>query len=370
MHTNQCQIVARTLLRSTGGQPCNRDANSNSITPHLGYRYFLFSQVQADSSCPFGTTMYSFKNVAARLLHRRISLASARSATSSIVQTVHFSVLSSLQPSHVPSSTALPTPTRVHSFSSLQNFKPIPPESLSSEVAEGILDLTRFYCRFGISGQRFQALAREPDLPLIERWQLMMEIYVTTQIHVIAGLGYDSNAEGLNVYALHLAQCLQKVDPTMQQLFLELRRDTWRDIVGTVFKLDPKDIPVISVVDARALMHKVSSKMVEPDILLNIQNRTATIRHADEEMELIMKHKMLQQILIDEVYLGGSPSFVEEAGFGAGEIGYVKIQCALADHEGDPLMASYASSSMIKILAAAGVDVDNIKGPGIGCTPA
>jgi hypothetical protein len=312
--------------------------------------------------------MYSLKNVAAGLLNRRITL--ARACSVSFAQTIHSSVSSSRKPHEEHLSSPLSTPKLVQSFSSLQNFKPIPPESLSSEVAEGILDLTRFYCRFGISAQRFQALAKEPDLPLIERWQLMMEIYVTTQIHVIAGLGYDSNAEGLNVYALHLAQCLQNVDPTMQQLFTELRRDTWRDIVGTVFKIDPKDIPVISIVDARALMHKVSSKMMEPDILLNIQNRSANVRHADEEMELVMKHKLLQQILIDEVYLGGSPSFVEEAGFGSGEIGYVKIQCALSDHEGDPLMASYASASMIKILEAAGIDVDNIKGPGIGCTPA
>ena len=255
------------------------------------------------------------------------------------------------------------------SFSVFQDFKPKAPESLTVEIAEGILDLTQFYCRYGISGQQLRHLASVPNLTTIERWQQMMEVYVTTQIHVIAGLGYESNPEGLNEYALHLAQVIDTTDDTMKELFGEIRRDTWRGVVGIVFQIDPKDIPSLPIEEARELMHKVSNKMVDPDILLSIQNQTANIHHDDEQTMLQMKHMVLQKVLVNDVYLGGSPSLVEQIGFGSGAIGYAKVQCALSDHEGDPIMANYASTSMVKILSAAGIDVDKIEGPGLSTNP-
>jgi hypothetical protein len=255
------------------------------------------------------------------------------------------------------------------SFSVFQDFKPKPPESLTVEIAEGILDLTQFYCQYGISGQQFRYLASVPNLSTIERWQQMMEVYVTTQIHVVAGLGYESNAEGLNAYALHLAQVIEKTDDTMKELFAEIRRDTWRGVVGTVFQIKPKDIPILPIEQARELMHRVANRMVDPDILLSIQNQTASIQHDDEQVVLQMKHMILQKILVDDVYLGGSPSLVEQIGFGSGASGYVKVQCALSDHEGDPIMANYASTSMMKILSAAGIDIDKIEGPGLSTNP-
>jgi len=64
------------------------------------------------------------------------------------------------------------------------------------------------------------------------------------------------------------------------------------------------------------------------------------------------------------VYLGGEPSLVEEGGFGPGAIGYAKAQCAMADHEADPLVAQYAASSMQKIWEAAGLDMEAIQKAG------
>jgi hypothetical protein len=246
-----------------------------------------------------------------------------------------------------------------------EEFKPRPPQSLSSDMAEGIVDATHFYIRHGISGQRLKILA-DLDLPVVVKWQKMMEIYLTTQVHVTAGLGYSPDDEGLNLYARHLAVCIQTSDSTMKELFTEVRRDTWREVVGTTFHLDAKDIPVLSIVDARNLMHKISSKMIEPDLLVEIQQRTAKITGPDPNIVLQEKHKILQDILVSQVYLGGAPSLVEQVGFGTGAQAYAKLQCAMTDHEGDPLIAEYASSAMMKVLRASGIDVNNISGPGLG----
>jgi hypothetical protein len=311
--------------------------------------------------------IYASVNTVINTMNRRSSVLLARSSKKFVIdvrsqrQTAVSLYRSSIIPTHVRLS--------YRSFSSLHNFKPIAPESLTSEIAEGILDLTQFYCRFGVTSQQLRHLAAIPDISVIDRWQQMLEIYVTTQMHVVAGLGYESNAEGLNEYARQFLEVVQKMDETMKQLLFEIRRDTWRGVVGTVFHIDPKDIPVLTIEEARELMHKVSNKMVDPDMLLSIQNRTANVRHDNPDIELQMKHQVLQKILVEDVYIGGSPSLIEQAGFGTGGIGYAKVQCALSDHENDPIMANYASTAMVKILSAAGIDIDKIEGPGLSCNP-
>ena len=112
-------------------------------------------------------------------------------------------------------------------------------------------------------------------------------------------------------------------------------------------------------------MHKISSKMMEPDLLLKIQQLTAKVQGADENALLQEKHSILQATILTDVYMCGSPSLVEESGFGSGASGYAKLQCAMTDHEGDPLMAEYASTAMLKLLKAAGIDVESMSGPGL-----
>lgn len=258
---------------------------------------------------------------------------------------------------------AAPTSSRISSqvrfFSDPGEFKPKAPDALTTEMAEGIVETTKFYCLHGISKQRFHTLAKE-DVSIQRRWAKMMEIYLQTQAHVIAGLGYKPNEEGLQMYAMHLQVFISKTDVTMRELFMDVRRETWHDIVATTFQLDSSDIPILSIVDARNVMHKVTSKMIEPDTLLAIQHRTAKIQNESKEIEMADRHAALQEVLIDRVYMSGNPSLLEEEGFGTGVEGYAKMQCALTDHEGDPLITQYSSSALVKILDAAGIDFNDM----------
>lgn len=152
----------------------------------------------------------------------------------------------------------------------------------------------------------------------------------------------------------------------MRDLFTEVRRDTWRELVATCFDLKVEDIKTLDIVEARSLMHKVSSRMIAPEILQQIQTACARIPdNADQELEIAMKHQVLQDVIVNHVYLGGSPSLVEDSGFGPGAAGYAKLQCAMSDHEGDPLIAEYATAAMMKIWSAAGLDVSSVTGPGL-----
>ena len=144
-------------------------------------------------------------------------------------------------------------------------------------MAEGIADATHFYIRYGLSHRRLQQLAEDTTMPVVDKWQKMMEIFLTTQLHVIAGMGYGASEQGLTQYAQDLAKCLSEADATTAEVLRDVRRDTWRALVATCFDLDVTDIPSLSIVDARNLMHKVSSKMIEPDTLLEIETKTSQI---------------------------------------------------------------------------------------------
>jgi len=72
-----------------------------------------------------------------------------------------------------------------------------------------------------------------------------------------------------------------------------------------------------------------------------------------------MKHQVIQDVVVNQVYLGGSPSLVEELGFGTGDRGYALMQYVMCYHENDPLCMQYTSSAMVKIWKAAGLDLSN-----------
>ena len=142
----------------------------------------------------------------------------------------------------------------------------------------------------------------------------------------------------------------------------------------------------LSIVDARNIMHKVSLRMLEKDILEKVSQRCASTTRAatsasddsnttsslteaehNLQLEFARKHTIVQEVMVTDVYLSSSssdssssskPSLVEECGFGTGEAGYVRLQYALAEHQGDPLITQYVGTAIMQLLQAAGIDME------------
>ena len=76
------------------------------------------------------------------------------------------------------------------------------PFSLTKEIAVGIQDSTALFIKHGVGMQKLQMIAKEAGNTetLVNRWQRMMEAYLGTQVHVLAGLGYQPNENGLREY--------------------------------------------------------------------------------------------------------------------------------------------------------------------------
>jgi hypothetical protein len=83
----------------------------------------------------------------------------------------------------------------------------------------------------------------------------------------------------------------------------------------------------------------------------------------------MMKHEVLQDVIINVVYMGGSPSLTEECGFGKGAQAYAKIQCAMSDHESDPLIGQYVTAALMRVWEAAGLNLNEAVPGGLGQGP-
>jgi len=257
------------------------------------------------------------------------------------------------------------------SFSSLppddpqSQFQPSPPKALNMEMALGIQDANQLFLKHGVGRQRLKLLGEDPNMPLIFKWQRMMQIYLGMQLHTVAGLGYQANEQGIMTYTQQLAQFVSTCEPAVQDRFREVGRTTWRDMLVNTFELDDelasgKYDEELGVVDARNASHKVASKLIEPEILEAVATRCGQLpSDSDPEVEKGMKHQVIQDVVVNQVYIGGSPSIVEELGYPSGEKGYALMQYVMSYHESDPLCMEYTASSMEKLWRAAGLDLGN-----------
>ena len=166
------------------------------------------------------------------------------------------------------------------------------------------------------------------------------------------------------MYNQHVAMFMQTADPATQEELRINTRDVWRHVLATTFNISIEEIEKseMSIVEARNAMHKVSQKMQDPATLESIAQKSALLKTSgDAMMDMAMKHQVVQDTLVHEVYLGGDPTLVEECGFEKGEKGYVFMQCVMSEHQSDPLIAQYVGAGMMQIMKAAGIDLNELQ---------
>jgi hypothetical protein len=212
--------------------------------------------------------------------------------------------------------------------------------------------------------------SEQGNVPLIDRWQKIIQVYLQTQIAVIQLLGYAPNEHGITLYTQHLSQAKAMSSPEVQETLRTASRDTYRMVLGGAFGLDlvteQNEKGEMSIVDARNMMYKVSLRMQDPAVLEKVAKATSQAVGMNdspeaESIELANKNTTIQKIVLHDVYLAGSPSLVEECGFGGGEEGYIRMQGSLAEYQDDPLIHQYVGGATVKLLESAGIDMNSLK---------
>jgi len=289
-----------------------------------------------------------------------------------------------------------------------------PPESLTIETILAIQEVMKFYILHGIGKYKLGQIAAanttttttdDTSSSLVERWQRMIAIYLETQCRAISLMGYSPDEYGITRYTQQVQRVMSVSSPSEQEEVRLAGRDTYRLVLSSAFATTVPNLlneqntkkggGELSIVDARNIMHKVSLRMLETEILEKVSKRCAAAAAAargaagasahggdgnassstDEEndlqLEFARKHTIVQEVMVTDVYLSSSdgggdatttttsrPSLVEECGFGTGEAGYVRLQYALAEHQGDPLITQYVGTAIMQLLQAAGIDME------------
>mmetsp|Transcript_36008 Transcript_36008/g.77628 ORF Transcript_36008/g.77628 Transcript_36008/m.77628 type:complete len:347 (+) Transcript_36008:58-1098(+) len=250
--------------------------------------------------------------------------------------------------------------------------------SLSPEAGLGAQDAMKLFIEHGLGKQKLQLIAAEKandnNSPLVSRWQKMIATYLETQCHVISLLGYQPNEQGIALYTQQLTESLRLASPDVQDQLRVAGRDTYRMVLSAAFNLpslieESKTKGELSVVDARNMMHKVSLRMQDPEVLEKVAKLcSVSVAMNDspeaKQIDLARKHTVVQNVMVEDVYLTdkeGSVSLVQELGFGEGEEGYIRMQSALAEHQGDPLITQYVGAAMMKLLTSAGIDMEALQ---------
>ena len=215
----------------------------------------------------------------------------------------------------------------------------------------------------------------------------MISCYLEAQCHVMGLMGYPPDERGLSTYAQHVQSAMSLSSPDVQERLRVSMRDTYRHALAGAFDLphlldEMRDRGELSIAEARDIMHRVSLRMLDPDVLNKVRERCDRLAPLPSSSssssssgtegigtDLARRHTVVQEVMVADVYLsptssatgGGTAAattLVEDFGFGPGESGYVRMQCALAEHQGDPLIAQYVGAAILKLLDAAGIDVE------------
>jgi len=236
---------------------------------------------------------------------------------------------------------------------------PLSPVEINSDILQGVQSSLNLILRYGVGEQRL-ASVRDMEIgidSLVQRWQNMMEIFLGAQVHTIVGLGYSPDEMGLAKYKNDVATFLQSAPPVEQESHRTRERDLWRYVVLTAFGVEPEETAELTIIEARDIMFKVSTTIGESRVLEAVSKRVAGTTNGDE---LQHKHTAVQEALVRDVYFYGVPPLISSLGFDEGEEGYIRLQVALAEHQGDPLIQQYMGVAMSRLLSAAGVDISRM----------
>eukprot|EP00588_Corethron_pennatum_P006840 CAMPEP_0194284204 /NCGR_PEP_ID=MMETSP0169-20130528/27002_1 /TAXON_ID=218684 /ORGANISM="Corethron pennatum, Strain L29A3" /LENGTH=334 /DNA_ID=CAMNT_0039029957 /DNA_START=27 /DNA_END=1031 /DNA_ORIENTATION=- len=251
----------------------------------------------------------------------------------------------------------------------------VPPVDFNSDIIDGVYSSLDLILRHGLGKSRL-ASVREMEGGIdniVQRWQNMMEIFLGAQVHVVVSLGYSPDEAGLTSYKRDLAEFLQSASPVVQESHRTRERDLWRYVVLTAFGAEDVETTELSIIEARDIMFRVSSTIGESRVLEAVAKRAASggesTTAGGDTADLQRKHTAVQESLVKDVYFHGDPSLLSSLGFEGGEEGYVRLQCALAEHQMDPLIQQYMGVAMQRLLSAAGVDIPGMMNAAAAKTP-
>ena len=232
------------------------------------------------------------------------------------------------------------------SFSDLGNASVVTADT-ASHVQRTILLLLEN----GQPGKGLDQILVEAERPLSERWEQMISIFLTTQVHAIMPFGFTSDEPGLTAYTQSLQRLLTN-DVVVQAEVRDLGKQIWEVMLRRAFAVEHGE--PLELTTAREIVTKVSFLMQSPAFLDRVKTEVAVavdaLSSSATEHELFdAKRKVLSRML-PEAFMEVIVDFDY-----IGESGYVQMQAALFDHMMDQTISHLMAAASQQVMTAAGV---------------
>jgi hypothetical protein len=78
----------------------------------------------------------------------------------------------------------------------------------------------------------------------------------------------------------------------------------------------------------------------------------------DNDEALTLRQHLVQEIMLQLVFMGEDCKILRKHGFDPSEEGYLQLQLTLSEHQHDPRIADMNKEAMIRIFEAAGLTTD------------
>lgn len=194
---------------------------------------------------------------------------------------------------------------------------------------------------------QLDAIRELSDRPLTDRWQSLIHVYMTSQVHALLHFGYTPDDQGLRSFVVEYdALSKDKLSDEGKNLF-ELTRKRWNAMVKRAFNVD-LDVQELPVEQARQLSSILSMKMQSDDFMAQI----------DSSMEKLGKDADAQakQRTLVEILLPLQQQVAEDNGF-KGEEGYIRMQTLLMHHSTDDAVSYNTMSGTMAVFRRANINI-------------
>lgn len=184
----------------------------------------------------------------------------------------------------------------------------------------------------------------DTDSSLVQRWQAMIHVLLSVQLHNIVPFGYSPDEKGIHEFNKNYEILSKKDDAGKELQQLSLQR--WHVLIERAFGVTLQPGDNITVEKARLIALKLSFQMLSDKFLKSVDALIAELGPSPSDTAR-------QQALLGAI-LPLQMDVMREFGY-EGEDGYIRLQVALAEHATDETVGYNTMASTLTVFRRAGI---------------
>lgn len=231
-----------------------------------------------------------------------------------------------------------PRVLKVVAYSTVAEGQP----ALSMDMALSVANATHSQIDRGLQGQALEQLQTQAGAPLADRWNGMLQLFMTTTVNNIVPLGFSADQQGIMAYNQQFSTLIASGGEQTNEL-RGLNKKIWELMLLKAFNAKLGD--PITLHQAREIQAKISARLLSPDFHDRVDKVVGEFGASATEAE---KHSKLLTLIMD-----GQMEIISEHSYD-GEEGFVRFQAQLMEHSQDSIIQSSAAA-VVSVYERAGL---------------